>query len=51
MQENQSAPRLGRDNHVANERKAMARALSAGAGCAHAGLHARRVTPMKPNKI
>ena len=47
MQENQSAPRLGRDNHVANERKAMA----AGAGCAHAGLHARRVAPIRPNKI
>ena len=33
MQENQSAPRLGRDNHAANERKVMARALSVTSEC------------------
>ena len=33
MQENQSAPRLGRDKHVANERKVMARALSVTSEC------------------
>ena len=33
MPENQSAPRLGRDNHVASERKVMARALSVTSEC------------------
>ena len=28
MQENQSPPRIGRDSHVANERKVLARARS-----------------------
>ena len=33
MQENQSAPRIGRDAHVANERKVMARAKSMSSKC------------------
>jgi len=33
MQENQSAPRVGRDAHVANERKVMARARSVQSKC------------------
>ena len=33
MQENQSPPRLGRDAHVANERKVMARARSVSSTC------------------
>lgn len=33
MQENQSPPRLGRDAHVANERKVMARAKSVSSTC------------------
>ena len=33
MQENQSVPRLGRDSHVANEHKVMARALSVTSEC------------------
>jgi hypothetical protein len=33
MQENQSPPRLGRDNFAANERKVMARALSIKSEC------------------
>ena len=33
LQENQSAPRLGRDNHAANERTVMARALSVKSEC------------------
>jgi hypothetical protein len=33
MQENQSAPRVGRDAHVANERKVFARAKSVTSKC------------------
>lgn len=33
MQENQSPPRIGRDAHVANERKVMARAKSVSSTC------------------
>ena len=33
MQENNAAPRVGRDNHAANERKVMARALSVTSEC------------------
>jgi hypothetical protein len=33
MQENQSAPRVGRDSHVANERKVFARAKSDASKC------------------
>jgi ketosteroid isomerase-like protein len=33
MQENQSPPRVGRDGHVANERKVMARARSVSSTC------------------
>jgi hypothetical protein len=33
MQENQSPPRIGRDAHVANERKVMARAASVSSTC------------------
>ena len=33
MQENQSPPRAGRDNHVANERRVMARATSVTSTC------------------
>jgi hypothetical protein len=33
MQENQSAPRVGRDSHVANERKVFARAKSVASKC------------------
>ena len=33
MQENQSAPRLGRDQHVAHERKVLARAKSVSSQC------------------
>jgi hypothetical protein len=33
MQENQSPPRVGRDNHVANERKVLARARSVQSQC------------------
>jgi hypothetical protein len=35
MQENQSPPRVGRDNHAANERKVMARAKSVTSTCMH----------------
>lgn len=33
MQENQSAPRVGRDAHIANERKVLARAKSLTSRC------------------
>ena len=33
LQENQSAPRVGRDNHVANERAVMARAKTVTSTC------------------
>jgi hypothetical protein len=33
MQENQALPRIGRDSHVANERKVMARAKSVSSRC------------------
>jgi hypothetical protein len=33
MQENQAAPRVGRDAHVANERRVMARALTVISKC------------------
>jgi hypothetical protein len=33
MQENQSAPRIGRDAHVANERRVLARARSVNSTC------------------
>jgi hypothetical protein len=33
MQENQSMPRVGRDSHVANERKVLARAKSVTSKC------------------
>jgi hypothetical protein len=33
LQENQSAPRVGRDNHVANERAVMARARTVTSKC------------------
>jgi len=33
MQENQAAPRIGRANHVANERKVLARARSVQSTC------------------
>ncbi len=33
MQENQSAPRVGRDAHVANERKVLARARTVSSTC------------------
>lgn len=33
MQENQSAPRVGRDNHVANERRVLAKAKSLTSQC------------------
>lgn len=33
MQENQSPPRVGRDSHVANERKVLARAKSVSSQC------------------
>jgi hypothetical protein len=33
MQENQSAPRVGREAHVANERKVLARAKSVSSRC------------------
>jgi hypothetical protein len=35
MQENQMAPRVGRDAHVANERKVMSRAKSVSSRCIH----------------
>lgn len=33
MQENQSAPRVGRDNHVANERRVLAKAKALTSQC------------------
>jgi hypothetical protein len=33
MQENQSAPRLGRENHVANERRVLAKAKAVSSTC------------------
>ena len=33
MQENQSPPRVGRDNHVANERRVLARAKTVASKC------------------
>jgi hypothetical protein len=38
MQENQAAPRVGRDAHVANERKVMARAKSMSSTCVRPAL-------------
>jgi hypothetical protein len=35
MQENTMAPRIGRDAHVANERKVMSRAKSVSSSCVH----------------
>ena len=35
MQENQSAPRLGRENHMANERRVLAKAKAVRSTCVH----------------